>query len=73
MNTVDRTFGWLLIVGAILHAAGSLAASRENPQLLVWALSGSLAALLVAALNLLRVNRPLDKQLALLSFVGSVG
>jgi hypothetical protein len=73
MKTLDRTFAWLLILGAVLHGAGSVAAGRNNSQLLVWALSGSLAALLVAGLNLLRVNRPLDRPLAMLSFLGSLG
>ena len=73
MKIADRIFGWLLVLGALLHAGGSIAAARNNPQLLVWALSGSLAALLVAAMNLLRVNRPQDRSLAALCFFGSVG
>lgn len=72
MKIVDRVFGWLLVLGAFGHAAGSWVAGRNNHQLLVWALSGSLAALLVSALNLLRVSRPGDRPLALVSFCGSL-
>jgi hypothetical protein len=72
MKTIDRVFGWLLVVGAILHSIGSLVALRGNPGVLVWALSGSLAALLVAALNLMRVNRPADRTLAWVCAAGSI-
>ena len=72
MRNVDRAFGWLLVVGAILHSIGSVVALRKDPGVLVWALSGSLAALLVAALNLMRVNRPRDRTLAWVSAAGSI-
>lgn len=72
MKTIDRVFGWLLVLGAILHSVGSFVALRSNPGVLVWALSGSLAALLVAALNLMRVNRPGDRTLAWVSAAGSI-
>lgn len=72
MTILDRTFGWLLVVGGLLHAGGSWHAFHNDPLQLLWALSGSLAALLVAALNLLRVGRPADRPLAWISFVASV-
>ena len=72
MKTLDRVFGWLLVLGALLHSAGSVVALRNNPGVLVWALSGSLAAMLVAALNLMRVNRPADRTLAWVSAAGSI-
>jgi hypothetical protein len=72
VTILDRTFGWLLVVGALLHAAGSWHAFHNHPPQLLWALSGSLAALLVAALNLLRVGRPTDRPLAWVSFVASL-
>ena len=71
MKTVDQVLGWLLVAGAVLHAGGSWAGYRQSPELLVWALSGSLAAILVAALNLLRINRPRDRTLALVSVAAS--
>jgi hypothetical protein len=72
MRTLDRTFGWLLVIGALLHAGGTWAGYRQSPELLVWSWSGSVAALLVAAVNLLRVNRPGDRALAWVSLFGSV-
>ena len=73
MKVVDRVFGWLLVLGAIMHAIGSFVAVRDKPDLLVWAQAGTLAALLVAALNLLRVSRPGDRTLAWLAAGGSIG
>ena len=70
MRIVDRVFGWLLVVGGLLHAGGSWTGYRNTPELLLWALSGSLAALLLAAVNLLRVSRPDDRELAWVSFGG---
>jgi hypothetical protein len=72
VTVLDRIFGWLLVVGGLLHAVGSWHALHNDPPQLVWALSGSLAALLVAALNLLRTGRPTDRPLAWVSFVASV-
>ncbi len=71
MRTVDRVFGWLLVVGGLLHTVGSVVALANKPDVLVWALSGSLAALLVASLNLMRVNRPNDRTLAWVCAAGS--
>jgi hypothetical protein len=72
MTTVDRAFGWLLVANGLLHAFGSWAGYRQQPETLVWAFSGSLAALLVAALNLLRVGRPRDRGLAVVSLAASL-
>ncbi|HUQ77001.1 MAG TPA: hypothetical protein VM183_19940 [Burkholderiales bacterium] len=67
---MDRIFGWMLVVGGLLHAWGSWTGYRNAPELLLWAWSGSLAALLLAALNLLRIGRPTDRELAWVSFAG---
>jgi hypothetical protein len=72
VTILDRTFGWLLVVGGLLHAGGSWRVFHNDPSQLLWALSGSLAAVLVAALNLLRVGRPTDRPLAWVSFVASL-
>jgi len=45
LNTIDRIAGWLLLIGAILHAYGSYLAYPYLSSNLVWALSGSVAAL----------------------------
>jgi phage tail tape-measure protein len=73
MKTADRTFGWLLVVASLLHTYGSFMSYENAPITLVWALSGSLAGLLVAAVNLLRTDRPSDYSLAWVSFAGSLG
>ena len=72
MVTVDRGFGWLLVVGALLHAFGSWSGYRDEPETLVWALAGTVAALLLAALNLMRVGRPGDGVLAWVCVAGSI-
>jgi len=72
MPTIDRVFGWLLVVGALLHAFGSVTGYGAQPETLVWSLSGTLAALLLAVLNLMRVGRPADRSLALLCLVGGL-
>ena len=73
MKTADRVFGWLLVLAGVLHLIGSAVSVRSRPELLVWAQAGGLAVLLVAALNLMRVNRPADRTLAWLSLWGTVG
>jgi hypothetical protein len=72
VRTIDRAFGWLLVLGGLLHAVGSVKGLANRPDVLVWALSGSLAALLLAAINLMRVNRPDDRPLAWVSTAGSI-
>ena len=73
MKIVDRIFGWLLVVASLLHTLGAVGAYRNMPVTLVWALSGTLAGLLLAGLNLLRVGRPNDHTLAWVSFLGCLG
>jgi hypothetical protein len=73
MKILDLTFGWLLVVGSLLHAMGSVASYGNMPLLLVWSLSGTLAGLLLASLNLLRAGRPGDRVLAWVSFTGCLG
>ena len=73
MNAADRTFGWLLVIASLLHIIGAVGQYSGRPVLLVWALSATLAGLLLAALNLLRVGRPGDRVLAWISFCGCLG
>jgi peptidoglycan/LPS O-acetylase OafA/YrhL len=68
--TIDRIAGWLLLIGALLHGYGSYLAYPSLSSNLIWALSGSVAALLLASINLLRVNRPDDRPLAWIGFAG---
>ena len=70
MNAVDRTLGWLLVVASLMGGIGAVGTYRGIPEMLVWALSATLAGLLLASLNLLRVGRPGDRMLAWISFCG---
>jgi hypothetical protein len=69
LKNVDRAFGVLLILAAAGHSVGSLQAYHSTE--LIWALCASLYAVLLAAINLLRVNRPEDRSLAWIAFAGS--
>jgi hypothetical protein len=73
LRIADLILGWLLLIGGVLHGFGSVATLDFLSPILVWALSGSLAAMLLAALNLMRVNRPADRTLAWVSFAGCIG
>lgn len=53
-----------MIVGGLLHCMGSYAAYKSDPMALLWADSGGIAELFLAALNLLRAGRPNDRALA---------
>jgi len=71
MKSSDRLFGVLLLIGAALHSYGSISSYKLGTTELVWALSGSLAAGLIAAINLVRGERPGDAPVAWISFVAS--
>lgn len=73
MKTVDYVFGWLLVLASLMHGAGSVAAYRHKPELLLWAEAATLASLLLAAINLLRAGRPGDHTLAWVSCAGCAG
>jgi hypothetical protein len=69
---VDLTLGGLLLLGGVLHAYGSLRTYAFLTPELVWSLSGSLAAILLAVLNMVRANRPRDRTLAWITLLGSL-
>jgi hypothetical protein len=70
IRNIDRAFAALLLLGAVLHAYGSFSSYPIGSQNLVWALSGSLAAGLLAVLNLVRAGRPADHPLARITLFG---
>ena len=72
MKTLDRVFGWLLVANGLVHALGAWDANHAKPDVLLWALTGSLAAFLIAAINLLRAGRPHDRPVAWLGLAGSL-
>ncbi len=65
-------YGGILVLSAIGHAFGSYIAYKSDPMTLLWALSASLAVLLLAAINLLRTNRHGDKSLSWIFFFGNL-
>jgi peptidoglycan/LPS O-acetylase OafA/YrhL len=69
---VDLALGGLLLLGGVLHAFGSLRAYPSLAPELVWALSGSLAAILLGVLNIVRANRPRDRPLAWITLLGTL-
>lgn len=70
--TVDYFFGGFFAVGALLHALGSIGAYADRPDTLLWALSATLAGLLLSGLNLMRAGRPGDRPLAGLCLFGAL-
>ena len=72
MRAVDTIFGILLLIGALLHAYGTFIGYPAGSEVFVWSLAGSLAAGLIAVLNLLRSCRPGDKALAWICLVASL-
>lgn len=72
LKLVDRAFGVLLVLAAVAHTFGSLSAYAFLSTELVWAFAASALAILLASINLLRVNRPEDLALAWICFVGCV-
>lgn len=73
MKPWDRTLAWLLVICSLMHAYGAYSAYKGRAEIMLWALSATLAGLLVAALNLLRIGRPGDRSLAWISFFACVG
>ena len=69
-TTIDKTFSWLLVIGGILHGVGTFKAFSPGTSPFVWSLAGSFAAILLATINLMRVNRERDVMLARVCLVG---
>lgn len=72
MKIVDRIFSLILILGGLLHGMGSFVMYKSAHMTLLWSLCASLLAMLIAAINLLRVERPTDRPLAWICFAGSL-
>ena len=72
MKTAIQILSWLLILAGLGHSFGAWKAYSTQPVTLVWAWSGTLAALLLAALNLQRAGRLDDVPLAVICLGGSV-
>lgn len=72
MKIVDRIFSLILILGGLLHGMGSFVMYKNANMTLVWSLCAAVLTLLIAAINLLRVERPFDRPLAWVCFAGSL-
>ena len=71
LRIVDRIFGVLLALAAGGHTVGTILWTQPMSGIFVWSLGSSLAAFLLAALNIVRAGRPDDKTLALITALGT--
>ncbi len=71
MKTVDRIFGWLLVLGSVGHTIGTLLWTRPMSDVFIWSLGSSLAAALLGALNIVRAGRHHDRTLAIITTIGT--
>lgn len=69
---VDRVFGVALVIAALGHLFGSFAKYAVGSTELIWAVSASAFAILLAAINLLRAGRPGDRALAWICLIGCI-
>jgi hypothetical protein len=71
LKVVDRIFGGLLVLAACGHTIGTILWTQPMSGIFIWSLGSSLAAVLVAVLNIVRAGRPDDKTLAVITLVGT--
>ena len=71
LKVVDRIFGVLLGLAACGHTVGIFLWTQKMSDIFVWSLGSSLAAGLLATLNLVRPDRPNDKTLAVITLTGT--
>jgi hypothetical protein len=71
LKTIDRIFGWLLILGSAGHTIGTVLWTEPMSGIFLWSLGSSLAAALLGVLNLVRAGRRQDKTLALITTIGT--
>lgn len=71
LKVVDRIFGCLLALAACGHTVGTILWTQPMSGIFIWSLGSSLAAGLLATLNIVRAGRPDDKTLAVITLVGT--
>jgi acid phosphatase family membrane protein YuiD len=71
LKVVDRIFGCLLALAACGHTVGTILWTQPMSGIFIWSLGSSLAAGLLAVLNIVRAGRPDDKTLAVITAVGT--
>ena len=72
LHTLIWALAWLLVVGALLHAFGSYRLLDHKSGEFVWSLGSSLAAVLVAAFNLLMLSHPAEGTIALIACLSAL-
>ena len=72
MTTIERVLAWLLAVSGALHVMGTFAGYPSGSEVFVWSLAATLAVFLLVAINLMRINRPQDRTLAVVSAIGCI-
>lgn len=72
MRMLDRIFGWLMVLSALLHSYGCFVVYRHQPELLLWSLCAGLAELYLGGMNLVRAERRHDLVLARLAVFGNI-
>lgn len=71
LKTIDRIFGWLLVLGSCGHTVGTLLWTQPMSGIFIWSLGSSLAAALLGTLNIVRAGRPEDRTLAAITAIGT--
>ena len=71
LRLIDRTFGVLLALAAGGHTVGTILWTQPMSGIFIWSLGSSLAAGILAALNIVRAGRPYDKTLAVITAFGT--
>jgi hypothetical protein len=71
LKTIDRIFGWLLVLGSAGHTVGTLLWTQPMSGIFIWSLGSSLAAALLGTLNIVRAGRPQDNTLAMITAIGT--
>jgi hypothetical protein len=73
MKTLDRVFGWVLLVLGCIHTTGSVFLMSKNLNFdSAWFFSGGLAVIFGAFLNLIRAYRPPDHVVARIGVVANL-
>jgi hypothetical protein len=70
-KVIDRVFGGLLVLAAGGHTVGTILWTKPMSGTFIWSLGSSLAAGLLATLNIVRAGRTDDKTLALITAIGT--
>ena len=71
LKVVDRIFGWLLVLASCGHTVGTFLWTQPMSGIFIWSLGSSLAAGLLATLNIVRAGRADDKTLAVITAIGT--